>query len=200
MLKRFTRFLLRQYQRLSFILLCRLAPSMAFDGIRIFDGTAMGRDAGKEGSLAAVLELIKASDPRRFKRMQKTMPTIALMPIAGAEYHRHLKACYVEDALVDRIESRHLASILIHESTHAYLHDRGCRWTETRYQRIEKLCVREEIRFARRLNDPDLERRLAYKLDNVTPLHGGDQPEVPAHLQGMPRWVRRIFRYANRFD
>ena len=43
---------------------------------------------------------------------------------------------------------------LVHESTHGYIASRGCSYEEHRRAQIERICVRAEIAFARRLPDP----------------------------------------------
>lgn len=196
MLKAILQVILRGYQSLSYWLLRRVAPTTARDGIRIIDATAIGQECGSEEALYPVLEVLKSHDHRRYSRLARVMPEIVLMPISGAEYHSRLRSCYLGRDLVTK-DPVWVASLLVHESTHAYLRSRGCSWTPARYQRIEEICIREQIRFARRAGASKLEAYLLGRLAQIPPVYEWDQTRLSADLAKMPHWFRRLYAFAN---
>ena len=190
---------MRLVQRWSFGALVRSAPTSVRDDVRIIDGTALGGGAGEPEALIPALDLIEQKVPERYARLKKVMNTVVLMPIGrGAEWVGNVKACYIDrDTVLDH-PSAAVASLLVHESTHAYLDHLGCRWSPDRYPRIEAICIREEIRFAEILGDKELEHWARRRLHNIPPLGHWDEDRLINELAVLPKWMGRLYEYAHR--
>lgn len=197
-MKRLLRKFAIQIQRLSYAMLRRSAPAVEWEGIQVFDGTAIGKEAGEGAALVPALRLIAEVDPLRFARIQQRMPEIVLMSLSGAEYHPPLNACYIDKEYVLKAPRSRVASMLIHEAAHAYLHYRGCKWTEDLHERIERICIREQIRFCRRAKDPEFENRLLQLLDEIPPRYQRDDRRIAEELDFLPGVFRRAYDYFQR--
>jgi len=91
-----------------------------------------------------VIELIKSIDARRFKRVKKYIPNIALVRFGSDHYKHSAKAFYVNEFDVNNVEL--FAASLIHEATHGLLMTKAIGY-ELAQERHERVCVREEVRF-----------------------------------------------------
>jgi hypothetical protein len=111
-----------------------------------------------KGTITGALELIKNTDSRRFARVQRYIKFIMNCAVAhgGALYRYDTKTCEVEficpksDWEVQCYTACY-ACALVHEATHGRIRDCGVRYTPEWRARIERLCVKEETRFLRRL-------------------------------------------------
>lgn len=127
------------------------------------------------------------------------MAEIIIAPVLGAEYSFALRVCLLGRGLVSRGDIRIMATVLIHETTHGWLYAKGIRWSEDRHQRVEAICLREELRFARRLADGRLQMAVLRRL-NELPQREDELQERARSIGalGMPRWFTRLWMYANR--
>jgi hypothetical protein len=132
-----------------------------FEGIRLADLRKRG-DAFLPTLLASI-QLIRSHDARRFARMKEHIVWISnAVPVndANAEHHPKEQWCVVNyfDAAPET-DPRHWAAawacVLVHESTHGLLAKKGFSYTGDRRSQIERICVAEQNRFARRLQAID---------------------------------------------
>lgn len=151
--------------------LFRRAKGHAILGITVAidHGTTEGRAICLR-EIEAALRLIHDCDPRRFRRIKKDIDGIFVYKATGALgcFHASIRLVTLRfDYIVSPSNSTaEIASTLVHEGTHARLDALGFDYTPERRARIEAICTRSEIAFARRLPDPEglfeeAERRLA---------------------------------------
>jgi hypothetical protein len=99
--------------------------------------------------LLAALQLLKETDPRRYRRVQKHIVWIVNETLAirgSAQYRRRLRVCSVdllEPSATYDLEYLvgYYASTLVHEATHGAIDARGIRYTPELRSRIERLCT-----------------------------------------------------------
>ena len=109
------------------------------------------------GQTVGALQLIRDADAKRFRRVKREIRYILNAPLLSlAQYERVCRTCRVDFSRFDFDidESTALveyASTLVHEATHGYLHSRYVIRRRSDGDRIERLCIMEEMRFARRL-------------------------------------------------
>lgn len=115
---------------------------------------------GAEGQfhlrIREALEFIERSDPRRYRRIKREIRRIMNAPVlASGNYQRPFRTCIV-DLLKLHFETHPewslycLSSLLVHEATHGSCYSRCVGYTRRTRERIERLCHREEERFAKR--------------------------------------------------
>jgi hypothetical protein len=152
----------------------RLAEKRRYENIQLISGT---RRAPEFFALvSAALDLIKTVDARRFRRITSHFKIIEnVVSLYGAYYDHRLKSCAIDYEMFAKAGDREfivkdLACTLVHESMHAVLRRKGFSTAERRRGRIERICVREEMYFARRLNDPqhDWEEERRRRLEAVS--------------------------------
>jgi hypothetical protein len=99
----------------------------------------------------SALGVISRHDPRRLHRLRSDFARILVVPGKHAYFSRFSRSCVLNQIYVDKMPSPNVASVLVHEATHARLRSAGL----TAYGadltvRVEELCVDEEIAFAMR--------------------------------------------------
>lgn len=142
------------------------------DSVRIVDVRRRSNDF--HSTIVAALKLVRDTDNRRYRRITNNLDWIVNQSLStdGAEYLHWARACTInfEESWPDRdieFSVAFHATLLIHEATHAYLECRGIRYDEDRRVRIEALCVREQNRWASRLDDQELGNMLRQDFDPV---------------------------------
>lgn len=185
-------------ERLSTNLLIRLASS------RMIDGLWVGADDGAEQDLdrvAAALQLIKTHDPRRYDRILRDLDRIWVRLLYGnaAQYNAVLNACEIDTRFVldEETTLELIAAVIVHEATHARLEKNGIVYDEPMRERIEAVCVRRELSFARKLpNGAQIEAWSKCRLDPPLDLTNAafEKRKVEgmiatARYVGMPEWL-----------
>jgi hypothetical protein len=130
---------------------------------QIIDGLLVG--AFRQEAAAGVarveqaLALIRTFDPLRYHRLLRDLERIWIKPLPGglAVFDQALWICKLDERFVlDAATSiEQIAAAIVHEATHARLARRGFSYTEPVRHRIEAICVRSELRFAKRLPNSD---------------------------------------------
>lgn len=99
---------------------------------------------------------IQELSPRHYERIQANLRWIANSRLAdgGGRYEHRWNICLLEaprigDFLFDYAET---ARVIVHEATHAWLMTRGIPYTRKNVLRVERLCLREENRFLKKLD------------------------------------------------
>ena len=142
-----------------------------FEGIILAD---LGKSLHFQNTLLEALQLLKSSDSRRFRRVQRYLIRVVNWHLdrGGADYEHSTRSCRINfndaRALADR--SYYVgwcACALIHEATHALLESRAIAYLPASRFRIERLCVTEEHRFLLKLtfSQPSLADRLYEEFD-----------------------------------
>ena len=132
-----------------------------------------GNDSGFMDRTQSALDLIAKNDMRRFNRLAVHVGGILHAGrVCLASYQHGLGLCFVNYEAFDFAHSPEkktirYAIVLVHEATHAFLHNKRIPYTQRTHRRIEMLCTMEEIRFARRLRMVDVptEEELWRKVD-----------------------------------
>jgi hypothetical protein len=109
------------------------------------------------GRVAAALSLVETHDPRRLKRLREGS-TVLLLYMFGKNMFVAPANVIVLDLLgIESKTDRHLASTIVHESTHARLWLAGVAPNRSTIEREERRCIEEQIAFVRRLpgTNPD---------------------------------------------
>jgi len=136
---------------------------MGLDIFRFVDGSG---DA--EGKVRRALTLIATYEPWWIRQMKRKVRRIVIM-MAGAEpqFRPIVRGCYVSIDEIAASSDEQLALTLIHEATHARLHEwiraSSFRPRPDIQERVERACVRREVAFAKKL--PEVGQELA-KLAN----------------------------------
>jgi hypothetical protein len=134
-------------------LLLRLRPATKKGKIAIIDPIP---DPNRDfvGLVLKALEMIASNDPRRSRRLNEEVRTIINIPVpGGAEYSRFLRTSRISFEYFSRIEDGGIkatlvACRLISHATYGYLCTRRIP-TNNRYERVMRLCYKEEARFAK---------------------------------------------------
>lgn len=110
------------------------------------------------------LDLVFSIDLRRFQRILRnvelvTRKTPKSVRLAEANCRSHIIDINTSRLALGVRETRAVekcASILVHEATHIEINRRGIAYLPSNRRRIERLCRNEELRFARKVKDPEL--------------------------------------------
>ncbi len=137
----------------------------SYGGIQLTDMIAEGHHSAEFVVFTIqALRLIERTDPRRFDFVQQELRYIANTPLlSGGAYKRATRRCQI-DFLRYRCARNQpgyewylarYACTIIHEATHGRIFRFGIPYNEKTWQRIERLCYREEERFVKRLHSEE---------------------------------------------
>ncbi len=106
------------------------------------------------------LDLLVAASPNLLGRLQRDTRGILVMPLGDAlgEFFPPLKLCCFDEKHVsnDSMLPQEIAALIVHEGTHAHLYAMGIGYPASLRVRIEKLCHRRELWFAKRIGSEAL--------------------------------------------
>ena len=155
--------------------------------------------------VAAALHLIQNHAPKYHVRVQKFIPNILIFGAHAykAVYISDLKLCDIsrDFALLEKTSASHLAMTLVHEATHGYLGSKGITYDAPRRGQVERICIRAEIAFARKLPEPGellAEAELTLSIDSEywTDDAFFERDVETFENSGAPRWlVTRLVTY-----
>ncbi|MEP9387849.1 hypothetical protein [Mesorhizobium sp. KR9-304] len=181
-------------------LLLKLCDTRVVDGLLIVGyGKSMDR-------VESALSLIRLHHPLRYQRLLQDVRRVWLRPLIGASgrFHQSTWTCEIDNHFVveDGTTTEMVASVIVHEATHARLWRRGISYDERIRKRVELVCVRQELAFSAKLPNgstirEQAESRLAYTqqldLSNEAKRDRfGDHLEKASLDIGLPRWVVRL--------
>lgn len=136
-------------------------------GLELVDLTFDGSGAQQFDALSTALKLLEESDPRRWRRLRRQVNRIVLIPPRGnlGEYWPSVNVIALSTQDIAQFSRIGAAMTLVHESVHALIRRKGL-YSDQIKGRIERLCVKEEIAFGRRIAGAEglceaAERRLA---------------------------------------
>jgi len=173
---------------------------------RLLDGLWIGTDEDKSElvleKVEAALRLIKTRDPRRYDRLRRDLSRIWVRLLAGARgsFNASLSACELDARFVLAEERKpvELASVIVHEATHARIHRAGIRYRAELRHRIEAACFREEAAFARTVPDGESVRERAERWLKAPQEYWSDASLEQEFVEGsaealrqlgVPRWI-----------
>lgn len=179
-------------------LFLRLSKSTAVDGIWI----GVFSDENQDEVLIRVksaLALIKEFDENRYKRVVGLFDKIWITYLFGAvgRYIPERRMCQLDPIFVLSSPIEFIASTIVHEATHARLIDVGIPYTYENHHRVEKVCIRQEMVFARRIPEAD---RLRERIGEKLALHADFWSEEASTERfryavetggGLPKWLRQ---------
>ena len=151
------------------------------------------------------LRLVERCAPLHYRRIKSNLARIwvHLVPHGAGCYLHSLNACLLDERIVasETTTVEWIASAIVHEATHARLEKLGIRYDEAARQRIERICARRELDFARHLSGVDaLHEAITWRLDRCSEENSiytnqkmwekTDQGniEILRHM-GTPEWV-----------
>jgi hypothetical protein len=151
-----------------------------------------------EGRLREALSLIDSYAPRASRDRRRLKVGILLFRSHGAlgEYYRDAALIKLKEQFVldSATSATMVASLLVHELTHAWLEDHGVSYVSSRRARIERICFRAELIFAARAPDgkqlmPLLQRQFARPDTDWSEAALADRWRDEALALGLPRWI-----------
>ncbi|PZM15591.1 hypothetical protein [Rhizobium tubonense] len=161
-----SRIVRRKIQQLVDFTLLRLSKSTEVDGVWIgvfSDGDQHEVLSRVQGALA----LIKRHDANRYERVIASFDRIWISYLFGAvgRYLPEQKRCQLDPLFVLSSPIEFIASTIVHEATHARLFNVGIPYSFENRHRVEKVCIRQEMLFARRIPEAEeLRKRISEKL------------------------------------
>jgi len=101
------------------------------------------------------LTLIKVHDGLRYDRLIRDVQRVWMKILPGAlgNYNRALNACELDARFVraETSSAEQIASVIVHEATHARLFKCGIGYSEDLRPRVEAVCFRSQLAFSARL-------------------------------------------------
>lgn len=147
----------------------------SFEGIRIADFGNKQRAPRFHEVIIESLTLLRAVDPQRYQRVREHIACISnqTTEVGGATYKAYSKTCEIDfddpvcQEWTDEFRVGWFAATLVHEATHGVIEAKGIRYLPEFRGRIERLCVKEEQRFIRRLEEsrPELAAQLIFPFE-----------------------------------
>src|ERR1700716_3483824 len=128
-----------------------LSESRMIDGLWI--GSAQWDSEPALQRVEAALQLIERFAPLHYRRVKNNLCRIwvRLVPHGAGCYLHSLNACLLDERVVasETTTLEWIASAIVHEATHARLEKRGIHYDQAIRHRIERICARRELDFAR---------------------------------------------------
>jgi hypothetical protein len=178
-------------------LLLWLSPARCIDGLWV--GSLFQENA--EASLQrveAALRLIETCDRPRYDRLRRDLDRIwvCLLTIGAAQFDPALRACLLDERFLldEATDAAIVAAVIVHEATHARLWHRGIGYEEERRTRVEAICLRRELAFARRLPDGSHVRHAAEAALAMSPSYWTNAASQDRELEGRVQVLKHLER------
>lgn len=150
--------------------------------------------------ISQALSLISEFDPCRYRQIKRDVKRIWLFiakPAAG-RWMNELQACILDKEFYCGLTpASRMALTIVHEATHARLYKFKIKYTEETRARVEQICIKSELAFAKRLpNGKDLIKMVESKLKRTEDFYSDAQFQQ-RNLQaldelGKKSWLARI--------
>jgi hypothetical protein len=151
---------------------------------------------------AIVAQGILTQEPRR-QIAVSLLFRHARLPGYLAEFNSKLRACVLDErfVLAETTQPEEIAVVIVHEATHARLENLGIGYDDGQRDRIEAICVRRELAFAKRLpNGHPKRERVEATLDAQAEFWSNTafrQRDTEGRAQtlrylGTPNWIVRV--------
>jgi hypothetical protein len=135
-----------------------MTTSREIDGLWI--GTTESKPHPALHRVEDALRLLKTHSPFHYARAIRDLTRIwvHVVPSSNACYDRSLNACVFDERFVLRETTTlaEIASVIVHESTHARLERWGIDYLEKDRARIEAICLRRELNFLAKIPDSEV--------------------------------------------
>jgi hypothetical protein len=174
---------------------------------RDIDGVWVGTFEDKAGlrRVEDALQLIKLRSTLHYSRVTSNLDRIwlRLVPSSRANYSPRLNACELDERFVAQANTTPelIASVIVHETTHARLERWGIAYDEAKRHRIEAICLRRELHFVSGLTgceamQESLRESLDYYGNNAEYFSDGNMRErfddgslESLRWLGIPNWL-----------
>lgn len=138
------------------LLLYRISNRAEIEGIKVgVLGNKRAEALVIRNKVGAALTLMRQCDPRRYVYLKRDVKRILVFGRPGyrGQWHQSLALCELTDAYVldPRTTPAMLAATLAHEAMHARLYRWGIGYDYEKVVRVERICFKASIAFARRL-------------------------------------------------
>ncbi|EHK57937.1 hypothetical protein [Allomesorhizobium alhagi] len=144
----------------------------------------------------AALSLIREFDPLRYRRILKDLDRIlvTLLPGSIGQFSTTNWTCTIDKRFVLRESTTPelIASVIVHEATHARLNRRSIGYPESLRERIEDLCFYQEWLLGNKLPNGDEVRTQAERYLNEPPPDFSDSAMNARRDQGAKQALRTI--------
>lgn len=171
-----------------------VSPKSLLDGVEVIDVAEEESDQTLR-NLHKALQVISRADPRRYRRLKRDLRRIVLTKAGGPQFASETGACLVRSGYVRENSPEAVATTLVHEAAHARLHRQGIGYGPSVRSRVEEICVREQIAFAKLLENAEilghLGRRLEGPLWAPGPRH--EQRMVALRNLRIPEWMLQVY-------
>ncbi len=152
-------------------------------------------------ALDNALDLIEHFDPKRMAQMRRYVRRIVFVPGGGDHYSTALQAIMADAPCLKMRTNTLSALVLVHEAMHARLDVRGISHSRMNAERIEKLCVKEQVAFARKLPGG---AALVDQLYRTLEQRWWEEPHATERVlrrleaSGMPSWLVKLMALPER--
>jgi hypothetical protein len=147
----------------------RLSTHQHVDGLWV--GTWEAEAESVLRRVQEALDLIKSYDRMRYDRITRDLARVWVRTLFGAlgQYNKLLAACEldVRFVLAATTAPEMIAATIVHEATHARLMRCGISYEEKLRPRVEAVCFRRELAFAKKLPDGEQVREHAVRMLEV---------------------------------
>ena len=169
------------------------------------DGLWIAADSQEDlAILREALALIATHDPSRYAKMGRDLTGVWARIVPGSigkfDYRHFI--CELDHRFVKTASAEQIASVIVHEATHARLWRRGIEYPEELRSRIEAVCIRRQQAFAARLPAPELTPDIIAEHYATLPVSSWSNTSLDRrHLAGsiaalrdlnVPRWIIRL--------
>jgi hypothetical protein len=143
--------------RFSERVLLRFSDGEYVDGLWVGTLAIPGVDpGGMNQRIKDALDVIRTSDAHRYDRLLRDLRRIWVKVQTGGNtgcYNANLDACELDPRYLRRedLSPSDIASVIVHEGTHARLQRRGIEFSESLRNRVEAICRGQEWAFSERL-------------------------------------------------
>ena len=119
---------------------------------------------------------------------------VRLLTTGVGQFNPRLWACMLDERFVqaDTTDAPLLAAVIVHEATHARLWRYGFGYNEEQRERIEAICLRRELAFARRLPDGQKAAQSAEEMLASSPSYLTDKALSDRHVEGSAEALRHL--------
>ena len=169
------------------------------DTFDVIDWTGLGvAFAQHVERLRVALDLIEQNDPRRYARMRTDVERFLVREVPGAEFLPTIHACILSSEFLIDSSIESIALTIVHEAVHARLAARGIQYESLLRERIEFICVKQEVAFAELLpNGSALTVSATAKLERRWWTEESQLAHQLSALErlGWPSWYRQLYAF-----
>ncbi len=171
-----------------------LSSKTVIGGIEVIDVAEVDVDQTLR-RLREALDVIRRTDVRRYERMRRDLRRIVLMKAGVPQFASEVGACLIRSAYVREKSAEAVATTLVHEAVHARIHRRGVGYGPGLRIRVEEVCVKQQIDFARALGNPEILSHLTQVLKAPLWVLALQHEDTIAALRslGVPEWMLRLY-------